>query len=484
MFLFLIELFLLGVATTKYFTNKLPNFFLAVSSILLGYFFYFLNGFILLLIGIPLQSVTMIVFVTIELLGLIVHQIITKRLFYGVPRSLWLNYLGVAVVYFGVLTYFCFNNYFFATTDSVYMVVMGKNLVESGFSHWYFASPRGMGLFVPFIQTIGMIFGLDYSWFIQPAFMLAFIALFCFFGYRALSKFIKSLVIKLLLIGSVIVLYLSTDLIFISSTYIHTNFDSGLFLFLALSAIYFGIEEENKAWFYFVPTFLIAFGAIRTENVILSLIFILIYSGSQRISREDQKWIFLPYLTFQFVVNLRILFMDSLTYSDQLSNTQLAITLLGIAAVAGWIYIPDAKKLKRKVLPILFWLIPVGLLMTMLALGFFNFDQLISNLQVNLTATFTTGNWDSFWWVILTLSVLLSYSIRFSQKRELLALIWSFFLMVEVLGLMRHPYHEFWYDSANRMLEHIAPVILFYFLILVSRIGSTANHRVVKSTEN
>lgn len=468
MFLLLIELFLLGLMITKYFAGQLPDFFLAVSSVLLGYLIYFLNGFILVLIGIPLRAIWMVLLVSVELAGVILHQVLTKRFIRGVTRSLWLHYLGVGIVYFVVLLFFYFYNFFFVTTDSVYLVVMARSLVESGFSKWYFSSPRGMGLFVPFMQTIAILFGLDYAWFIQPVFMAAFIALFVFFAERSARRYISSKLLRWLLVCLAVALYVSADLVFIMTTYIHTNFDSGLFFFLAIASLYFGIEEDEPAWFFFVPAFLIGFGALRTENVIIALILILVYVGSQKISRAMQRRMFMPYLVFQFGLYLRILFIHPDTYSDQISDAQILVVLAGIAAVAALLYLSEIKVLKSFVLPRLWWLVPVGLLVAVAGLGVFNSQHLLDNILVNIKAFFITGNWGSVWWVVLALLVILSFPIKFPQKRELSGVVVAFFIMIALLGMLRSPYHERWFDSANRMLTHIGPVVLFYLVTMVA----------------
>ncbi len=313
-----------------------------------------------------------------------------------------------------------------------------------------------------------MLFGLDYAWFIQPLFMAAFIALLVFFAERSARRYISSKVFRWLLVCLTVALYVSADLVFIMTTYIHTNFDSGLFFFLAIASLYFGIEEGEPAWFFFVPALLIGFGALRTENVIVALILILIYVGSQKISKVMQRRMFIPYLVFQFGLYLRILFMHPDTYSDQVSDGQLLAVLAGIAAVTALLYLSEIKFLKSFVLPRLWWLVPVGLLVAVAGLGVFNSQHLLGNILMNIKAFFITGNWGSVWWVVLALLVILSFPISFPQKRELSGVIVAFFITIALLGMLRNPYHERWFDSANRMLTHIGPVVLFYLVTLVA----------------
>ncbi len=411
-----------------------------------------------------------VVMASIELAAVLLHQILSGKFISETTRSLWIYYGITAIVYFGLLLFFYFNNYFFATNDFVYLVIMGKNLIELGFSQWYFSSPRGMGLFVPFLQTIGMVFGLDYVWFIQPVFMAIFIVLFFFFAWRAIKQLVESKLVRFLLVGLAILLFISSDLIFIMTTYIHTNFDSALFLFIAFCAIYFGFQEEIDAWFFFVPVFLIGFGALRTENVVAALILILIYVGSGKLSVKRLRLAFLPYLTFQFILNFRILFMKSETFSNFLSNEMIIITLVGIAAVAALLFLTEIKFLKKVILPRLWWLIPLGLLIALIGLGLTKFDQLAHNIQVSLSALLVTGNWDSFWWIILSIFLLLPFPTKFPQKREIFSYIWSFIIMIQALGMFRHPYHSRWYDSANRMLIHITPIVMFYLIVMIGNV--------------
>lgn len=468
MFLFLIELYLLGVLATRRYSGKLPNFFLAVSSVLLGYLAYVLNGFLLVLVGVPLTRFSMILMVSLEIVGLLAVGILRKDLIRKNDRQLWWSYLLVGVGHLGVAAFFYINNFFFVTTDSVYLVVMARNLLESGFSKWYFSSPRGMGLFVPFLQTLGMLFGRDYTWFVQPVFMAAFLALFVFFGLRVGKLFIQRKSRLYLLVGAVTLLMFSADLFFIMTTYIHTNFNSGLFLFLTVVTLYFGIKEDNSSWLAFTTLGLIGFGMMRVENVIFALVLILIFTASGKIAPRLQRRTFLPYLVFQFGLYLRIFFMHPNTYSDQMSDGQILITLAGIFVVGVLLFLTEIPLLKRKLFPSVYWLLPAGLLLLVVGLGALNPDQLFNNLGVNLKTIFMTGNWGAVWWVVIILFALLPVGLSFPLKRELNAFMLSFFVVIELLGLFRVPYHARWYDSANRILIHIIPLVLFTLIIRIA----------------
>jgi hypothetical protein len=116
--------------------------------------------------------------------------------------------------------------------------------------------------------------------------------------------------------------------------------------------------------------------------------------------------------------------------------------------------------------------LPAGLLVAVAGLGALNLSHLIKNVMFNIQAFFVTGDWGAVWWVVLVLMATLTFRGQFSQKRELAGLILSFFIMIALLGMLRHPYHERWFDSANRMLTHIAPILLFYLVTQTAAVSA------------
>ena len=55
MILFLIELYLLGCGIAVHFREKLPDLFLSIVAILLGFFAYFINLLILILLDVQIS---------------------------------------------------------------------------------------------------------------------------------------------------------------------------------------------------------------------------------------------------------------------------------------------------------------------------------------------------------------------------------------------------------------------------------------------
>jgi hypothetical protein len=325
------------------------------------------------------------------------------------------------------------------------------------------------------LQTLGMLFGYDYMWFIQPAFMGVFLALFIFFSLRSIKRFISRKFIRVLLVVIATGLLFSSDLIFIMTTYIHTNFNSGLFLFLAVAALYFAVEEENPSWLFFTPIFLIGFGMMRIENVIVALMVILVYSASGELTSGQLRLAFLPYLIVQFLWYFRVLLLEPQTYTDIMSDLQITLTLSAVAVMVMLLFLTEFNLFKAVLFPRVWWLLPLVLLICVLGIGATQSDQFINNLQVTAETMFLTGNWGAVWWVVIALAIIVPGRGQFPQRRVLTSIILSFFLIVHLLGLFRQPYHDRWFDSANRMLVHIVPVVIFSLLTKIVWFGRGAD---------
>jgi hypothetical protein len=75
------------------------------------------------------------------------------------------------------------------------------------------------------------------------------------------------------------------------------------------------------------------------------------------------------------------------------------------------------------------------------------------------------GWWGATWLVLLILFMFALLQPSFLYEKLFSFGIPAFFMLLLVLGGMRLPYHPGRGDSANRMITHILPVILFYFLL-------------------
>lgn len=471
MFLYLIELYFAGTWLFKLLDDKLPSPIQAVSGILLGYLLHVLNGIVLIGVGVGLSAAYVVVLAGVECVGFLIGLYLKRKgnFFKSVfSADFWI----IGLIYIALLFVFYQINFSFITNDSLYLILFGQDLVQSGFSEWYFASPGWTGVYIPMIQTIGMLFGRDYVWFIQPVMSLILYLSLAYFGYRSVSRYIASKWLAGGLVAALLLLFISSDLALAMLVYIHTNLSSGLFLFLAVVSLYFAIEDANEGWLVLSCAALISFGLLRIENVLTALSIIFIYLSSGKLTRKQALWTFAPYLVIQ---GLWLLIVNSLnidTFLDTMSKGQILVLVAACVAmivliwISRWRFLSGLLEWAGKVFPI-FFLAGWGIL------GILDQAAFIKNIRSVSSTLFFTGNWSAFWWVTCGITLISLLRSRFSQKRLLSNIILTFVMVVQILGFFRSPYHASWFDSANRMMIHIAPLFLFFVATQVAKAGES-----------
>ena len=471
MFLYLIELYIAGVLLFHLLNSKLPSAIQAVSGILLGYLLHVLNSMALIGVGIGLTQTSVVILISVECLGFLIGLIVKQKSVGQLRKVFSLGFWVVGLIYFGLLYIFYKLNPSLITNDSLYLILYGQDLVQSGFSEWYFASPASMGIYIGLIQAMGMLFGLDYVWFVQPILSIILIAAFIYFGHKSVSRYLSEKWIAIVLVIGAVLLFVTSNLPYAMMVYLHTNMSSGLFLFLTIASLYFAIEEDNESWLVLGGLSLISFGLMRIENVLMALLLVFIYLSSGKMSQKQSALTFFPSLLIFGFWYFSVYFMDINTFLGSMDKAQI---LLISAASFGLVFVILLSRW-RILKWILDWsgkLLPFILLVAWIVLGFLNPSQAIINLRAISTNLFISGNWGSFWYAALVLILISVFIRRFPQKGILLSFLVSFVSIVEILGFFRHPYHNQWYDSANRMMIHIAPLVLFFVITQVAKASS------------
>ena len=471
MFLYLIELYFLGTLLFTILGEGLPAAIRSVGGIVAGLLLHVLNSLVLISVGIGLSQLSVVISTTLELAIALIFYLSRrspKELF---QRKTALTVLGIGAVYVAVLYFFYRFNISFISNDSLYIILMGQDLVQTGFAEWYYASPASMGIYMGLVQAMGMVFGLDYVWFIQPVLSLILMIAFIYFGLKSVSRYIQKWWIAALLVVGGLLIFESSNLAYILLTYIHTNLTSGLFLFLTVASLYFAIEEDNQSWLALSGIALISFGLMRIENVIMALVLILIYVSSGMLTKRQSSLTFIPYLIIQGFWYFSLYFMEFDTYLSSMDKTQILLTSLACFAMVAVILLSQWRFLQR----ILVWagkLFPILLLGVWIVFGIMNPTLGLTNLRALGRVLFISGYWGAFWYAVIFLTLISIVNSRFPQKRLLSGFLVSFVAIVEILGFFRHPYHDQWFDSANRMMVHIVPLILFFVITQIAKAGS------------
>lgn len=99
-------------------------------------------------------------------------------------------------------------------------------------------------------------------------------------------------------------------------------------------------------------------------------------------------------------------------------------------------------------------------------------DKAVESSLVILSNLFATGYWGSFWWTFGPIAlVLMVFGPRIRGENVWLELTAGGTLTVLLLGAIRtNPYRIGWGDSGNRMIFHLAPIVLLY---IFAKIGTS-----------
>ncbi|MDY6873930.1 MAG: hypothetical protein SVR81_08200 [Chloroflexota bacterium] len=469
MILFLIELYLFGCTLAIFFRDKLSDFLLSVFAVLFGFLGYFINVLVLTLVGVSVSAGLLSILIAMEIVLLfMLHWIRMKALLFDFRISnLW--FLAVGVLY--VLACWAFLRYpfVFYSPDSLYMVIVGRSILETGFSQWYFASPLLWGVLTPILQTLGMLFGYDYTWFVHPVLSLTFLIIFSALIVRAAKPLTSRKAMPFLLAGLGAGLMLTANMYWVAQFYVHNNFVSGMSLFLIVTSLYFAMRGEADGWLGIAGIFLIPFGMARTENVIVASVVILLTIASRKIAHNKLVWTFLPYLVFQIVWNLVVLRIDPVAFSNLMTTDQLRLVTIALVALVGFVLLSDLPWVRKQVLPRTNRLLALAILFLFVVVFALNPSRMFINTWQNFISMFATGKWLMTFWGTWFLMLLVKPHERRSTDKFFDLLIFSFFSMIVILGAVKGGYHRFWYDSANRMYIHILPIMTFYLMLRIGR---------------
>jgi hypothetical protein len=461
---FLIEILILGILFAHLFSKRLPDIFLGLISPLLGLILYALNVLALLILHIKVDLIALVILMSGEIIALLLYQIIQKK-FSSITAPIYKIFLGVSVACIGLAYFFYKFNYSFASNDTLIMIIYARNILETGLSKWYFASPSGMGILIPIFQTLGLLFGNEYTWFLQPVISIIFFSLFIYFCYRSLKKYHVASWLAFCLPIILVGVMASSNIVLVFTTYIHTNFDSALFLFLSVISLVSYFEDNNENWLVFTTIFLIIFGLTRVENVFYAILVILVFLADGKMPFKKRLTTFLPYLVFQFLWCFLVLTLRTNIPSDQISPEMMVVVLAGILGVGLMTLFSEKKWIKPILTRYLAKFFPILLFIPVLVVLLLSPTTTLANIVTITENMFIIGLWWSLWWFILILFIVTKiFSPRVNQELNYLNMISAFFVMVIFLGYFREPYRLSWADSANRMFVHILPIVLIYLL--------------------
>jgi hypothetical protein len=470
--LFVVALYLLGINAGLLFRGRLPATFLIISGFLWGATLWVFAVMAYMILGIAVNGLSLSLGLgTVSMLIIIRHA---QRGSWRVSRSEWLGGAGMALLLGGVAVLAATYNYAAATPDSINIILFGRLLALDGVTPWVSQRLSSYGIFLPALHAASVLLGDAYLWAIQPTLGIVFALLFGYFSFRTMKRLAANqAVARGLWIGvSVLTLLVGTFFMFFQSVYIHNNFLSGLYLFVAVASFYSAVVEERHEWLVFGVLALVAFSFARTEAPLYSLIFLSIVLAPDQLTYRTRLYATLAY-AIPVAVWYAFLF-NAIRDSHILNQERIGLILAIIALFAAGMAMTRITWIRDRILPLL----PYLMLLTLVLILGVTFVRQPTDLKHATRVTFDNmffaqwwhETWASNWWGVTWFAVVALAAIavllpRIADERLFVVGITGFFVLLFDFILVRSVYRSGWGDSGNRMLVHVLPLIFFYLTI-------------------
>ena len=325
----------------------------------------------------------------------------------------------------------------------------------------------GYPVFLPIIHASAFSLGLDY--------FVSFSPLIGISGFAAALALVNSTLRGQVKISRyVIACTIGTAFLFSSYFFTHQQFyvngHCAVASYLSLSFLLASIQNDRKPEYLLSGLFLGAIPLLRLEGMLLAaLIWIACFSDKQ-VSSWKKSWpLGIALLVFApWYLNLALIGSSGTIGSP-------SKYLLMLSILIGLFVLPFIPFVKRYL-----FLAPkaclLGLSLALLlaaALKPQHISEAVAAFGSNLAVT---GTWLSFW-ISGIIALLAALQLpKIPEERRFWQLLVSFLMLVIALIIMRdNPYRIGWGDSGNRMMSHIAPLFVLYFILKLSGVKDTSS---------
>lgn len=353
------------------------------------------------------------------------------------------------------------------TYDSHVIHAMGRT-----FAHYGSIDPSvatdllSRGTFQPLVQGASAFLGVPALQAAPPALALCFLALFGLLGIRAT----RGDRLGVACVGFAIAAMASNYWMVVQALYVHENFASGVYLFLAAACFWFAENEEETAWLLFAWAFLIGLALQRVE---MSLVAALVLGIAHSQSRLPVQWLDRG----QLVVSL-VLFVQALFWLDFWSPGPTAlrpappilnperIGFVMVAIVASVVGVrvlrwPRLEWLRRWAPALVFAALVIGIAVA-LSLNAERARHAASLLSAHLVSR----QWGAFWPAFAVLGLGL---LRLPALPHRSVLSWTALTYLAAMFLYARGARSGWGDSGNRSLTHVVPLLFFLLVAAYGR---------------
>lgn len=466
-FSLILFLIIAGVFWGSCFKRQINFSFVCFSGFSVGLVLWLVSSLFLLSFGIPFTLETVIAVILI--LTLTVFFFFLKKMRFGIFDVL--IFIIVMSAYGVLLKYLLEHNYVILSGDSWGMITAGKAIAYDGELNREYSHPpykiSNTGVSCLLLQAISVFVGSDYIYIIYPLLVFSLLTGLIYFSFEGGKTLSVSLLWRISVPLVAVYALLRCKLILDHIYYIHTNMLSANYLLYFIGATWLGLSRKNYLLLAFSMFFILGFTLSRVEGPLYALLFLVLMFGYGEVPYKIKICCIIPYLAFMILWTIKsfMILPETENVDVLLTPKKLVLFMAPLITYCFIVIFSFNRKISSllQYLPqLMMYLFLFASIITLLIkpqLMCENFSAIILNMTLK-------GNWGAIWRVILPLFILALFLPRFKYENFLLNGILSYFFLLYLLGFMRpFPYYARVSDSANRMLIHIIPIVLFYLFL-------------------
>jgi hypothetical protein len=467
-----VALVLVGFSVSLPLINRIPYSFLCMSAYLWGSLVWVVACCFLLLFG-AYNSTTIIILIGLIILYYIFISFYQKPFPFSIKQLLFFG--AILVLFSGISVLTQKLNYSIATVDSASRIFIGKSLVLDGFTLDTRVNLGSFNIYAMAIQSASILLGEQYIYSFQPLLFLSLIGIFfslILFSHRSLQKsngYHIALLSTLFLCSGYFVVF--------QAFYIHDHLFTSLFFFICVTSFWLANQTNNHAWNYFGSLAAIGLSLSRVEGPVFLFVILILALIQDQSSYRTRLLTYLPPIFVVIAWNLAIVSAAS-SVVHALKPERVLILVAAYLGLA-FLVVFSEWNWSKKIFTHLKWLVPLGLVIIFIGFFILKPSHIWTNVASIASNMFHNGRWGMFWYFALLLAFFSILLPKIPNEDFFRTNILSFFIILIDLGGFRSSFRLGWSDSANRMLVHIVPLLVFYLTMKYAYAWQTTQEQIM-----
>jgi hypothetical protein len=316
---------------------------------------------------------------------------------------------------------------------------------------------------VPLLQAPGWLTGAGYTPVAAPLSGAAALVTMAWLSARTLIAKRLERRWVLVLVGSGLFFFMTTNRVVFDFTYIHSHMLFALLLLTAVGLSWLALVEGEHRFLYLVGITLAALAVTRPEALIVIAVFLVPILSDSRLQIRDRLVITLPIASttliwYGFALLPKAADLE-VSLGPPLGNVFLGLILVVFATTASLQWLRRLTRLSP-------WLMLGGLAL-LLAFHAASDPKVLAETIIAIGANVAfEGSWAAFWFVVAPLVIATMALGRVDSARLLNFGFAGFFLSLPLMAYLRGiAFRVGSGDSGNRMLMHVVPLLVIYLVV-------------------